>query len=313
MNRLKKLCYNRAPIRSLSTLAEVLEVTELQLERLITEADSMYWSRPQKKKDGSLRQTWDAYSQLKRVHEFINRRILTKVQYPAYLQGGIKDFSSPRDYVRHVAFHTGSSRVVALDIADFFPSITQKQVYDIWRCFFRFSPEVASALTGLTTLNGFLPQGAKPSSYLANLVFWREEHNLVAKLEAVGWRYSRLIDDITISKIEACKSTEESKMLGMVINFVQSHGFRLKRKKLDFLKAHRQIRLNGLIANVKVSLPKSERSDIRKLTWVIAQQLKKHEFVETHEFNSAQGKLGKLKRFHPAEATLLKTCLPNKL
>ena len=48
-----KLFYKHAPIRDLDTLAEVLEVTRSQLERLAQNADRMYRSVPKKKKDGS--------------------------------------------------------------------------------------------------------------------------------------------------------------------------------------------------------------------------------------------------------------------
>ncbi|WP_208931843.1 reverse transcriptase domain-containing protein [Rheinheimera sp. F8] len=44
-----------------------------------------------------------------------------------------------------------------------------------------------------------LVQGALTSSYIANLVFWDVEHQVVKRLKRMGLKYTRLIDDITIS------------------------------------------------------------------------------------------------------------------
>lgn len=90
-----KLFYRFAPVRDIDTLAEVLELSRPQLERLARRADRMYSPVMQKKKDGSPRKTWNAHRQLKAVHELIEVRFLAKVTYPRYLQGGIKDPEHP--------------------------------------------------------------------------------------------------------------------------------------------------------------------------------------------------------------------------
>lgn len=186
-----RLFYKHAPIRDLDTLAEVLEVAPPKLERLARNADRMYRPVPKKKKDGTVRMTWNAFRQLKAVHQLIKVRILAKATYPLYLHGGIRDRENPRDYARNAGIHAGQACVINEDIADFFPSTIPRQVRDIWEHFFRFSPDIAVCLTSLTTRRGELPQGAKTSNYLANLVFWRQEHELVLHLKALGWTYSR--------------------------------------------------------------------------------------------------------------------------
>lgn len=55
-------------------------------------------------------------------------------------------------------------------------------VFDIWHRFFRFPPPVATQLTKLTTKDGLVPQGAKTSALLSNLVFLDEERRLVGDL-----------------------------------------------------------------------------------------------------------------------------------
>jgi len=121
----------------------------------------MYTFVPQKKKDGSPRETWNAHRQLKQVHERIKNRFLRTVIFPLYLQGGILDLSNPRDYVRNAGIHAGQAWIVNEDITDFFPSTSAEQVLDIWKGLFRFPHEVALTLTRLTSRRGVLPQGAK--------------------------------------------------------------------------------------------------------------------------------------------------------
>lgn len=309
MSQLKPLYYKNGPIRSLATLAESLKLTCPQLLKLAENSNSMYFYRPQEKKDGSLRDTWDAHPQLKSVHELLNKRFLKKIDYPNYLQGGIRH----RDYVRNVSIHSGAKCAIALDVADFFPSITETQVYDIWHKFFRFSEEVSKVLTKLTTYKGILPQGAKTSSYLANLVLWREESNFVFKLQSLGWGYSRLIDDITISKKNVPKSNEVSHICGMGIHFIESQGFKLKRSKLVILRQEQQMKLNGILANVRPALMKAERNKIRGQVKWLSRSIDLKTPILSKQLHSTIGKLEKLRRFHPREASKLRETLPNKI
>jgi hypothetical protein len=310
MNLSKQPCYRRGPIRSLDILADALDVTLAQLDRLAENANSLYSYCPQLKKDGKVRDTWDANPQLKHLHELLNRRFLCQVKFPLYLQGGIRDIISPRDYVHHVQFHAGSKCAIALDIEDFFPSVTESQVLDIWHNFFRFSNEVAVILTKLTTKDGCLPQGAKTSNYLANLVFWRNEHSLEEKLKSIGWVYSRLTDDITISKRSRPTLMEESQVCGLAIGFIHSYGFKVKRSKLFVHRQGKQIILNSLLANVRAALPKSERNRIRAQVNKLAQSIRSKTLNDAQFARSTLGKLGKLKRFHPKEAEALRKNLP---
>ena len=110
------------------------------------------------------------------------------------LQGGIYDSTNPRDPVRNAELHVGRKILIKEDIKSFFPSTSSDLVVSVWHSLFGFSHEVSRCLTALTTLNGQLPQGAKTSTFLANLVLWKNEPDLVAYLRSNGLQYSRYID-----------------------------------------------------------------------------------------------------------------------
>lgn len=105
------------------------------------------------------------------------------------------------DYKTNATLHAGSSIVINEDITLFFPSTSDTIVHNIWQHFFGFGNEVAECLTKLTTRQGELPQGAITSSFLANMVFWKDEPILQASFRARGIIYSRYVDDIAVSSV----------------------------------------------------------------------------------------------------------------
>lgn len=290
--------YRNAPIKSVGALAQTLQLAEPQLIQLARNASRMYRKVPIPKKDGTTRYTWDAQKQLKEVHGLINSRIFYRTTFPLFLQGGIRDPLYPRDYVRNADIHVDASSLVTLDIAHFFPSTNDSTVMDIWTTFFRFPPVVAKLLTMLTTKDGFLPQGARTSSYLANLAFFRDEHDLVARLEKQGWRYSRLVDDITISKQRRASDDELTQVNTTLFAFVNRHGYSVKRSKHDVKRRNARMSVNGLVVNKKVSLPKSQRRSIASLLHRTNAAIDVGEGY-TMPVNRVRGQVAMVKRMHP--------------
>lgn len=292
--------YEFAPVRDLETLAEALELSRPRLEHLSRNADRMYTRVMKKKKDGSPRETWNAHRQLKRIQELIKVRFLTKVKYPLYLQGGIRDPEHPRDYARNAGIHAGRACVINEDISDFFPSTTADQVREIWENVFRFSPEAANCLTKLTTRRRQLPQGAKTSNHLANLAQWRDEYEIVRHLTVRGFRYSRLTDDLTVSSSHPLSTAVKTWVVSTVYAFLHRHGYRPKRKKHFIYNRGKPMLVNGLVVNRYPALPKRERSAIRSLVHHTIDALHSEQPAETElSLRRVIGKVGKLKRFHP--------------
>lgn len=299
MNRPNRPLYKGSRIASLDTLAKALGLAPPQLLQLASNASKMYRESPQRKKDGSLRMTWDALPQLKKAQRQINLRIFGRILFPLYLQGSIRDRAYPRDYARNANIHSGAAVTIALDIQDFFPSINPTQVMSAWLGVCHFPKHVAELLTQLTTKDGFLPQGAPTSSYLANLVLWEDEHGLVRTLQAQGWNYSRLTDDITLSKRTPVEQDEITRTTSTAIGFIQRNGFTVKRSKLKVMKSNVPMTVNNLVINVHPALPKAERRRIRAQAHQAKLALASGDSVEAKVINSARGKIGKVIRFHP--------------
>lgn len=296
--------YPGRPIASLSSLSRTLDVPVCKLCALSEAADRLYKEIPKKKRDGSPRIVHDAVPALKDVHDRILRRILHKVSFPIYLQGGIKDIRSPRGYVSNANMHVGAMVVISEDVRDFFPSTTRSVIFDVWLRFFRFTPDVADCLTKLTTLNGALPQGAKTSNHLANLVFWDVEPQLVEALSERGCRYSRLTDDITVSTGRELASSEKTEIVRLVYGMLRAKGFRPKRRKHSIDQRGDRMSVNRLVVNGgKARLSKEVRNQIRAAVFQCEQYARacgrQHpDFISLYK--SVSGKVSRLKQFgHP--------------
>lgn len=303
MNHQKiKPFYKFPPVRKLSVLAKLLSVSEKELIYLANHADGLYKAgQSLAKTDGTFRETFNAKPRLKIVQGRIKSRILDKVEYPFYLQGGIKDKDNPRDYVRNASIHAGSVIIINEDIGSFFPSISTDIVLDIWRNFFHFSEEVAECLVRLTTKHGTVPQGARTSSHLANLVFWRQEYKLVGYFSGLGLLYTRLIDDITVSSKCRLNNESKSEIIQKIYSMLWQHGFKPKREKHSIRHKGQRMLVNKLVVNKKPSLPKEKKSALRACIKKCRESTVSDEF-----YHKVLSRVGQLKRFSPDLAMRLR-------
>jgi Reverse transcriptase (RNA-dependent DNA polymerase) len=299
--------YPSKRVASLRSLARALVESEEWLTKVAAKASEMYIAgKSIPKKDGSLRETFDTRPGLKRILSKINRVFLRRVIYPSYLHGALPK----RDPKSAAEKHLRASVVASLDIKSFFPSITSRQVHSIWTGVFNFSPTVCDVMTNLTCCNGALVQGAPTSSYLANLVFWDVEPIVVEKLAQRGFRYTRYIDDISVSAVQNVTDKDLAWAIGQVYAMLGSRGFKGNRRKEDVMRQHKPIALLGLVVNSRAALSTAKRSQIR--AEVHRQTATPQSDAETTKIDSTLGKVRFLRRFHPHEADGLLSRLSQK-
>lgn len=297
--------YLHSSIRSVASLSRVLGYPTSMLQLIGASSSSRYrLAKPIIKPDGSMRQPVDALPPLKGIQIRIKERILEKVLFPAYLTGSLKG----RDPVRNADLHRGASITVCEDITSFFPSTGTKIIFDIWSGFFRFSNDVATLLTQLTTKDGNLPQGAVTSSHLANLAFWRREHALYIRLAEEGVTYSRYVDDVTFSSVRNLEKECLTRNIGRVYGMMASLGYRAKRSKQEIQRSHQQMRATKLLVNRRAAMTPAERHAIRAAVYEIERHIATgdvHASDLIERLDSAMGRVGRLLRLHAAEGRAL--------
>lgn len=304
--------FRTRPIGSLDTLARMLQLSVAELEDICRNADRLYRiGKRERKDDGTVRVCYDALPALKSVQARIQCLILNKVEFPVYLQGGIKDPAMPRGQAANARLHLHQRTLVTVDIAQFFPSVRRWVVFDIWHRFFRCPPAVAECLTVLTTRSGSLPQGAKTSSLLANLVFWEKEWRLVAEFHTRGISYTRLTDDITCSSSTDLSCEQITNVISAVRALCLSKGLRLKRAKQTIARAGDRMITTKLVVGSKTSLPKEKRSSIRAAVAAVVRTPahERNTLSYQKKYRRTSGQVSYLKQHHPTEAVQLRSHL----
>ena len=311
MSRNRHPVINISPIAKVSSLASLLSIKESDLVYIAGNADRFHRpGKALKKRNGEPRQTHDAERRLKTIHEKIKNRILKRIDYPYYLHGGIPDAEHPRGCRAHASIHSGKKLIITEDIKNFFPCTGEEIVKGIWQHCFRFSPEIAGILTHLTTYQ--LPQGWKTSSYLANLVFWDKEPELVHSLERRGYSYSRYMDDITVSSGHYMNNKQKKDVISKIYGMLFSKGFAPKRSKHEILGQSRRMTVTGLVVNGKnPKVSKSERRGVRAGVFQLEKLPRDNRSDADYRkrWERLSGLIGYITTYHPEEGRKLRARL----
>ncbi|WPG36220.1 reverse transcriptase family protein [Variovorax sp. EBFNA2] len=304
---LSKPSYPFDPIWTSEKLAKALRTELAELEAVAAVADRSY--RPVQIEPGSTREVFSAKPRLKAIQRRIKEVILQRVGFPEYLTGSVKG----RDYITNAKLHAGARILICEDVSKFFPSVTAERVHDIWRHFFGFGDEVARLLTKLTTKAGTLPQGASTSSYLANLVLWRDEPHLQAKLAEHGLTYSRYVDDMAMSSNLYITPAEQERIIADVYGVLRRNGLSAKRKKHEISSSSQRMIVTKVIVNVKPSWSKARRSAVRTQVYELEKRVASGgDGTDLRKFADRTSNLvGQLGRFHAREAGLLRARVRN--
>lgn len=302
---LLKPVYPCEPIGSTASLAKALGFSVDDLLRIASQAEQLYrLAKPIVKEDGSIRQPFDALPPLKEVHRRLKNRILSHVQFPPYLTGSLRG----RDYKTNAMLHVGSRFLICEDIQNFFPSVSEARLHDVWMRFFSFSSPVAQVLTQLTSKAGALPQGAIPSSFLANLVLWKHEPVFQAALAATGITYSRYVDDIALSSRVFVSRHDQTRLISEVHYLLARVGLKAKRRKHETFDAGHRMVTTKLVMNVRAALPQAKRSNIRAAVFQVEGLSREgHMAPESIKLlDQISVRVGQLGRFHPRQADELR-------
>lgn len=290
--------YPHDRVQSIDSLQHPLGMASADLKRLAARASKMYFiAKRVPKDDGSLRILYDTQEPLKSVLHRINANFLRKVVYPDYLTGGVPG----KDYTNSAMIHLGARSVIKEDISKFYPSVRYDVVHEIWAKFFGFADEVADLLALLTTRDEHLEQGAPTSGYLANLALWDVEPRLIAALAPIGiTRYSRHVDDITLSSVEHLSSSKVDWAVRTVGASLALKGLLVHPTKHEVMQAAGPIKILKLVANTKPSLPLQERSRVRAMVHSYCQQVAMGGSVPEllALLPRVRGQAYKVKRFH---------------
>jgi hypothetical protein len=266
--------YALPALGSVAELARFLGLcSERELRRFLRPGSgrgSAYVEFSVEKSSGEPRTITAPRAALKRIQRKILVEILDKLPVHAACHGFVRG----RSVASNAAPHVGARLVVKMDLRDFFPSIHYRRVAGLFRRL-GYGVDVASALAGLTTHRGklpdgtvlwpgVLPQGAPTSPALANLLCRRLDARLAGLCARAGGVYTRYADDLTFSF-----ATPPDKGIGGFLWWVdqvcQQEGFTENTSKRRLLWSGGRQRVTGVVVNSGLHIPREARKNFRAL------------------------------------------------
>ncbi len=280
-----------------------------------TESLGNYIFREIPKRCGGVRVISAPKKRLKAAQRKILHEILDKVPiHPAATA-----FRARYDITNHVTPHVSRKIVVAMDLRDFFPTISKARVAAFF-CWLGYPPKVAHILSLLCTVNNFpnrcsrrrvLPQGAPTSPALANAIVYRLDCRMAGLAKKFGASYTRYADDLAFSGDEEFKRGL-SRWVPLMRKIISEEGFRVNQAKTRFMRRGQRQRLTGLNVNHH---PSVGREEIDRLKAILhnarrAGSLESQNREKVPHFaDYLSGRITWIARFHPDRGSRLRAQL----
>ena len=211
-----------------------------EISQIMSQLETHYYNKAYiKKKNGQNRELDIPSVNLRIIQKWILDNILNNIIISEYASG----FCKKKSIVTNATPHIDKKCVINLDVKDFFPSISQSQVFRIFY-YYGYTTEVSHILARLCTCHGHLPQGAVTSPCISNIACLKLDKRLSTLVSMFNASYTRYADDITISGGYGIK-----KMIPTVKTILADEGFVLNEEKTRIQYYYQRQEITGLIVN----------------------------------------------------------------
>jgi len=246
-------------------LSHFLKTPILQLEKIINTPEYKHYVI--KKKQGGERHIFAPEEQLMCIQKRLNYYL--QAYYFWIKPHEVKGFVINPHYlgpycniVANAEVHVGKNHILTIDLKDFFPSISAKQIKKLFMSpYFNYNEQVANALALLTTYESMLPTGAPTSPVLSNFICLALDASLLDFCCISGLHYSRYADDLTFS---SDRIIPFDTVLDIIL-LIKKNGFEINQKKLRLQASNRKQTVTGLTVNEIVNVDRKLLKKIRAM------------------------------------------------
>jgi RNA-directed DNA polymerase len=241
-----------------------------------------YLVYPKQKSSGGRRWICVPATQVRIVQNWIVTHILSSPGAIAQLNNASRAYAKKCSILRNAEQHACSRWMVKIDIHDFFESVSERQVYWVFRKLgypALLSFEMARICTRVAppavdrfrkrdlkwrwndrtrgahplvpydaSQSGHLPQGAPTSPMLSNLIAVKLDEEATAIACEFGGVYTRYADDLIVSFSAGSRATCQA-VLQRIRRVLGDHGFVVNRKKTHILGPGARKTVTGLVVN----------------------------------------------------------------
>ena len=231
--------------------AALVGVTVHEISTMMALLEKVYYTKKEiPKKSGGVRELMIPAMRLRMIQQWILKNILYSIPVSRYAMG----FTKRRSIVTNAKMHVGKECVVNMDMKDFFPTITQEQVFKVFY-YYGYTIGVSYMLSRLCTVDGKLPQGAPTSPYLSNIICLKLDKRLSNLARSYEAEYSRYADDITFS---GCYGVQN--IILPASKIIENEGFGINNKKTRIAFKYEKQEVTGInVSGNKISVDKKYR------------------------------------------------------
>ncbi|HAS8496248.1 TPA: RNA-directed DNA polymerase [Vibrio vulnificus] len=249
-------------VHSIYHLAILSGLSVNKLNSIVGRQKQYYTAYAIPKRSGGSRFLHAPDDELKKLQRWINSEILIKLPvHPSCFS-----YHTGSSIVGCAEKHCSSSWLIKFDIENFFDSISEVDVYKVFRKF-GYKPMISLILARICTYQsesisgdilhwvqynknsdelpfkkkhirffGRVPQGAPTSPMISNLVLSSLDEMLSQYAQKRGGIYSRYADDLFISFSQKdFDRVQASQVIGRVLNYVKSYGYKLNKTKIKVI------------------------------------------------------------------------------
>jgi RNA-directed DNA polymerase len=309
-------------ILTLAHLSELTDVNYLKLRSYVSRSESYYTHFKIRKQSGGSRVIGVPEPELMRVQRWISDHIL-RVQKVHHCSSA---FSPKSSIVRCARTHCHSRWLLKMDVVAFFASISEIQVYRVFRKI-GYQPLIAFELARICTYApsesnrykearwvsnkkqhvieaykssriGYLVQGAPTSPMLSNLVMFDFDEKINKLASDNGLSYTRYSDDITFSsRSKHFKRQYSSHIIQSVSSELRKIGLTPHPKKMRVIPPGARKVVLGLNVNEEFPLLSRKFKDNLKMHLHFAKRRGVREHAVARGFDSVLGLYRHLRGF----------------
>ena len=244
-------------------MCSLLAIKAVSMKKLLGAVDENYkqWSEDKVDKNGIPKKYLDGTVKsrtfrnpsvfMKSVQTRIKEKIFDVLPLPDCVHGGVKG----RSNITNAKAHQGNKYMFCSDLQEFFPNITSRVVFSLYRKL-GYSSQISHWLTLLTTKDDEVPQGSPTSTSVANFVFVYTDNRLMDLCKIHKITYTRYVDDLTFSS-----QKDFGNIVQKFIDIVIEDGFKISRRKTKYAGHQEVTGINVFLNKIDAPTRILERSD----------------------------------------------------
>lgn len=263
-------------IQSMDDFSKLSHISKYTLYQLSINSDKYYRTYSITKKSGKLRTISQPSKKLKGLQSWILIHILNQLR----VSSSCKGFERGTSIADNASSHRGANSLLTIDLEDFFPSITQKQIFQVFKAL-GYNNTIAVALSNICTYNETLPQGSPCSPKLANLVAWKLDIRIQGFVGKRGITYTRYADDLSFSGLHPLKVVQ---VIPMIKKIIKDEDFKVNKDKTRIAGSSRAKIVTGLvIAGEEFGIGKKKYKNVRSKIFHLTLPTEQHNLTLLEE------------------------------